>query len=335
MKWKSCFLSSGIPLEHEIAAMLYDLGFHVRGEFPYTRYGQPENSDCSIDIVADAYLPVKDKNTFRAELIMPIECKYRVPTKSWLFMGDHNDGDFSPSLPAGMREFPAFTAYKYDEMPVIDFSCTASPALKATEINTQTGETQDKDIKHALNQLRYALPSLMHRQISINGSCHPRDSRPFFIFPILVTNAPLRLMNENMTVESVSSASSLDEISKAVDCVDLYSNHPDSFEDHCKVVFKDFLPFVAGRTSFHAYDAIQEFTDKDEPEYRTIRGALRSLHFGGHLRLQSNMFRQFWVCNVHSLRKTIKKAMLAIDKSTLNSVLLSPELDTYKRSKET
>ncbi len=322
-------MSSGFPLEHEVASTLRSLGFHINGEFPYTRYGSSEVSDCSIDLVCHAYLPLEDKGTYKARLIVPIECKYRVLSKSWLFMVDMNEDDFSPSQPAGLREFSCFTAYDYDEKPIIDYCCSMPAALKATEINIETGETHDTDIKHALNQLRYALPSILHREVFFNGACHPVDSYPFFILPLLVTNAPLRMTKESLSISTVSAVQSLNEISEAVDCVDLFSDHSDSFDEHCARIFRNFMAITTTKTDLRTYDAVQEVLGDSLPQYRSARKALQSLSFGGSLDFQRNMFRQFWVCNLKSLGTIILQAVAAINESMSNGKILSEVLRTY------
>jgi hypothetical protein len=330
MKWKSKLLSSGFPLEYEVASIVRDIGFHVDGELPYTRYGLEQPTDCSIDVLCHAYLPLGEANDFKARLIVPIECKYRVPAKEWLFMGDINEPDFSPSRPEGIRQFPCFTTYQYDARPITAFCCEQVPALKAVEINMDKGDVTDTDIKHAINQLKYSLPQIVCREIINTGNCHPVDSCPFFVLPLLVTNAPIRITHADMSISTVSNAQSLNDVSEQVDCVDLYSDHPDSFEEHCRRVFKMFLRSASQGTGLRAFDAVRDVIGDSLPGFRSAANALQSLALGYTIPLHPNMYKQFWVCNLNSLRPLLLNAVEAINLAVKDTKLLSENLRDYK-----
>src|ERR1035438_8807318 len=118
-------------------------------------------------------------------------------------MPDLNDPDFSPSSPHALRSFPDYTCYTMDHEPLHSFCCQYQATMKGVEVQERHGEGFGKDIRHAINQLRYALPHLVVRYADSANTCHPNDCLPFFILPVVVTNAPLRLLKENLKLDQV------------------------------------------------------------------------------------------------------------------------------------
>lgn len=313
-KWKSNLVSSGLPLENEAIELLVEKGFNIEGEFPYTRFGFVEAIDGSIDIKANAYVPNEDN--FNATVEVLIECKHRSNRKAWLFLDDPNDPDFSPARPDGIRYFSSFSTYAFDEKPLLDLNCEPPSAIKAMEINLENGGVQDKDIKHAANQIRYALPETTARNILVKGSCHPVDCWPFFILPIIVTNAELRLTKQGFNVHSVEMADSLDSFSEPVDWVDLYLDHTVAFETHCKKVFRT-IALGYQISEFKSFSMLDEFVHKNHNRL-SARSQIESLSFGHTLFPHSGMYKQFWVCNISALDTVITKALDAITQATAN-----------------
>ncbi len=310
MKWKSKLLSSGLPLEQEAINRLHKLGFYVDGELPYTRYGLNEHTDGSIDVSAHAYLP--DGDDFSAQLIALVECKYRHDEKVWLFTNDpNNDPDFSPSSPHGLRSFSSLTTYNYDQKSLLQLCCEPPSVLKGMELNLKSGEAQDKDIKHAVNQLRYALPTTLLKYAFVNGNCHPEDSQPFFILPILVTNAELRVASDNFSIQVSRDANSLDDFSEKVDWVDLYSGYTDSFKFHCKKVFNGIGDDDIFRSE-GPYELLHNSLNKKTRTLTSPLSELQRLERGQPLFASHNMYNQFWVCNMEAFEGVVQKAITAV-----------------------
>ncbi|HWA35811.1 MAG TPA: hypothetical protein VG737_16830 [Cyclobacteriaceae bacterium] len=221
-KWKDKLLSSGFPLEYEVSDILIKSAFHVGGEYAYIRRGYMPFQEFSVDLESFCFISESEKNdNYFGRLTLLIECKYRKDGKTWLFMPDDNDPDFSPIFPAAIRQFPQFTSYKYNETVVTTF-CNSFPAvMKGIEININGGDVFDTDIRHAINQLRYGLPGIISREIGNAASAHPDDCKPFFILPLIVTNAPIRILNSGENLRKIYIAENLDDISTVHTVVDV------------------------------------------------------------------------------------------------------------------
>lgn len=123
--------------------------------------------------------------------------------------------------------------------PIIEFERKITRCYKGLEINLSHGSAFDKEIKHGISQLQYGLPRLITEQIINNAKKEDRDSaKPFFIIPILVTTAELRIINKNATLEEVENTDSLESISQKVPYLILYESFGPEFVDHSKLQFE-------------------------------------------------------------------------------------------------
>lgn len=324
MKWKSKLLASGLPLEHEATVQLRKMGFHVDGEFPYTRHGGPHAEDCSVDLISVGYLPLEDNSSFSARLILLVECKHRSDSKAWLFTPDINEPDFSPSWPGGVRYFRHFTTYTVEERPVFDLNASPDPVLKGVEINLESGETFDRDIKHGVNQLRYALPSAIHREVLNNLDAHPEDCRPFFILPILVTNAAVFVSREDFSTAAVKDASSFDDLVSPRTWLDLHMDHSESFRQHCMNTFSDLSRLRPGGIGQRSFDAIYQSLDESKREMFSPFADLWALSRGLGLMGQRNIFKQFWICTAAAFPDIVQRVAAAVSAAVKNTVRFAP-----------
>ena len=83
---------------------------------------------------------------------------------------------------------------------------------KGLEINLSKGDAHDAEIKRGINQLQYGLPRLISEEIHDQVLGHADDVKPFFVLPILVTTAELRVLKKGMTLNKVRNADSVDDI---------------------------------------------------------------------------------------------------------------------------
>jgi hypothetical protein len=67
---------------------------------------------------------------------------------------------------------------------------------------------------------------------------HPEDRSPQFLTKILVTNAPLRMLNPRSLINEIRSASNLEDISTDVDLAIFFSDYGPDYEDHFRSTFK-------------------------------------------------------------------------------------------------
>lgn len=314
--WKDGLLSSGLPLEYEVSNILFNAGFHVDGEQPYTRHSSATVEEFSVDLHANHYVEdADDKGKFKAQLKVLSECKYRVPGKNWVFMPDLNDGDFSPSWPGVIRFFPNFATHSFDQLVLKEFAYKYPSVFKGVELNINGSECFDKDIRHALNQLRYVLPETILNFLYTASRIHPDDCKPFFILPLLVTNAPLWVLKESVDLEAFRKAEQLEDIANSVGAVDVHSPHAEDFRSHCKGVFRDVDSLV--QTGLHQnFRKIEQYNFDNGNQTSPIHD-LKGLKYG--VGPEPSCFTQFLVVNLASLPVVLRKAKTAVKKSLKNS----------------
>lgn len=318
-KWKNAFLSSGLPLEAEVAARIIRLGLHHDSEFSYTRYdekGVP--TDCSVDLRARGVAPYREENNFAAHLDFLIECKYRRDGKHWVFMPDENDADFSPASLNVVGSYPAFSTYRFDDTPLREVNCRIPTGFRGVELDEKETQADPSGIKRGLNQLRYALPFVVRECIFHNLFCHPVDAHPFFVTPILVTTASLWLLKPGVSVSDVRRCAKLEQIASCEPCLDVHASAADDFESHCRRVFapSEIEPRI--KTSIHRI--FHRLKEKRKDWRNSPQGALASLASG----LKANFhatFSQFLVCRADHLPHLLRRIEKGVVTSLKGAVL--------------
>lgn len=129
--------------------------------------------------------------------------------------------------------------------------------LKGVELNIYTGEVFDKDIKHGINQLKYALPYLIKDSIEGNIYGGFSDIVPDFIIPILVTNADIYILNKDFKINNLKSIHTIDQIAKKTPYLISYSGIGPDFTEHHKQVFKDFNSKISKNENLIKLEQIQ------------------------------------------------------------------------------
>jgi hypothetical protein len=316
--WKDAFLSSGFPLEFDTSNVLLQCGFHVDGEQPFTRRSEIKVEDHSIDLSAHRYIPKLGgaDGDYSAQLIILCECKYRRAGKTWVFMPDLNDPDFSPAMPTAVRCFHSLTSHTFDEGAIRQYCSTFESSLKAIEIHNHSGDVFDAEIRHALNQLRYAIPDSLVRNFGATLFGHPDDAKPIFLVPLLLTNAPLRMLKQDVSPERVLSAGSLDELSDSIDVVDLYSPYAEDFRRHCHHVFGELTVRHSRMESWMAIKRIEQYY-KEHDQFTSPMVDLRMLE-AGHGN-NPGCFSQFLVVTRSALPTLLTELLKIIDTALKDS----------------
>ena len=305
--WQDNFVSSGIPLELAIARQVVALGASVVSDYTYTRQDGQAMKDCSCDLLATSYLPWRKPNDVRAVLEAAIECKQRAPKKAWVFFPDLNKPDFSQGSFTAIRSFPLFTAYDYASAAVDSLIMSIPLGLKGVEINMADASVHDSDIRSGINQLRYALPSIIKEQVIRNNMCHTEDTWPFFVVPILCTNAPLYLLRKDVDSGVVARAKDILEIADAVTCVDLHASFGTDFAQHCARETKGTVEsLVQDYVPRRHYGFIHKNAPDKSPLVEFLRYEL-GLESGTH-----DAFSQFLVCHSDHVIALLRKIARAI-----------------------
>lgn len=238
--WKNHFLSSGLPLEFDTAKLLTKNGFAIHGEFPYERVQAGQSKDFSVDLSSSLCFPTSNHNKITAELRLLIECKYRAPNITWIFLPDVNSPEFSLGT-AGhtLRAVDEFSFCHLAHDPTYDFERNTFCCYKGTEIDRSSGKAHDSEIKHGISQLQYALPHLISEEILFNVLGHPGNIIPFFLLPLLVTTAEPRVLRENVGLEEVVGSRTLADISQEVPYLVLHRSLALEFVRHSNRQFSE------------------------------------------------------------------------------------------------
>ena len=101
----------------------------------------------------------------------------------------------------------------------------------------ERGAIED-EVKHGIQQLRYAAPARLCRVFDFGIDMFPTDRNLIFLMKILVTNAPLRLLKRGTNIDVIKSAETLSDISSPVDIGILFSDYGPDFEDHVRSIFE-------------------------------------------------------------------------------------------------
>jgi hypothetical protein len=203
---------------------------------------------------------------------------------------------------------------------VIEFCVNPPRAMKGVEVQTNGGETFDKDIRHACNQLRYAILGVILKHLFPFTFSQPDDCAPFFILPILVTNSPLRMLKHDVDLKAVQAAEKLDDISVEVDVVDVRSPYAEDFREHCRRVFS-----VLTEDNLKTKCRHKVFSKIEE--YHRGKGSFLSpftdlaLLKDGH-GFDPGLFSQFSVVNLNALPKFLSEAKRATELALSKSELL-------------
>jgi hypothetical protein len=302
-KWKSKLVSSSIPLEFEVAKLLASNGFAISADFTYSRNDSGIIKDFSTDINATGYLPLSDPNKMQGKLELLIECKQRYPSIKWLFFPDPNNPDFSPiTLGRTISAVDEFSLLFFPRNVTVPFDETMDFCYKGVEINEESGQVHDSELKHGIAQLQYALPRLLTENImsSLRGGV---DSVPFLYCPILLTTAELFVANDTLTTEDVENSTSISDFAKQVPFLVLFSEYGPDFEKHCQ---NECSP-LANLSRFDSARFIQNYRRNNGEYEHQLPMFLGSRYANGLPDVLISSFSQFVICTMSEFQTLVNK----------------------------
>lgn len=299
----------------------------VEADFPFMRRDIAGLKELSVDIAAQFYGP--SENDVGFELHTLVECKYRSPEKTLLLLEDPNE-EFSPvTLGGTVASFDAFAPFHLPLNGFVAMEQELPYVYKGVEIFD--GGAIEEEVRHGIQQLRFAAPALLRRMVDFdlyNG--HLEERNGIFFTSILVTNAPLRLLNRSVNIQLVKSAAALDDISTPIDVAILYSDYGPDFEDHVRTIFRDDLDERMARARVvkkELSSAGKKFGFYSDPEkfVSELSHAGRSTcrHIG----------TQFFVANLHAVPKLLESIKTACLESYSARALLKRARTVRKRSR--
>jgi hypothetical protein len=207
-----------LPLEQLVAEKLSDKGFIVGGEFSYSRLNTEGNLvDFSVDLHASLYSQVRKEVPIFSDLELLIECKYSSPEVDCFFASYPN---LEPLTANSVHTYDHLSKYWIgNKTPFKEIEKDAKYVVNGIAISESF--VDNKRIKHGLNQLRHAIPSLLEK-IAELALMSDDENLILLISPILVTNAKLRALNTASSYEDIRNANSLEDISETYDVVYQY-----------------------------------------------------------------------------------------------------------------
>ncbi len=258
-KWKSRLLSSSLPLEYEIAKTLSNFDFSVSFDYSYFRKDGELKKEFSTDIKGFFLFPLDTEHRVDANLTLLAECKYRDEGKKWVFLPEVNKPEFSAiTLGCTIKSLAEFSTVETKKDFIYSFEDKFDCALKGIEISTTNGEVFDKDIRHGLSQLKFALPYLVKENIESNLIGHLVDAKPSFIVSILVTNAELYIFNQDFSIDKMRNIENIDALAKKVPYLICYSEIGPDFTEHHKEIFGDFYSERERNKNLSEFETFQE-----------------------------------------------------------------------------
>jgi hypothetical protein len=301
--WKRHLLSSGIPLEYEVAQILSALGLATEADYAFTRPNGHEIREGSVDLSGHCFEPFgKEEVAYKLGLL--IECKYRSPNKTLLLLPSYD----SYGITLG-RTVTSIDAYSKIHIPMnsfVEFERSFGFVYKGVEV--YEGGAIEREFRHGIEQLRYASPYMMRQEIDFQVGSHMDDVIPVFLAKILLTNAPIRILSDGVGLSEIESAKSLEEISYESDGAILHSDYGPDYEEHVKSVFETDKDRRLRMSSIHA-DHI-EIAGKTLSKYSDPSRLIRELNSASGQQCRS-MGTQFFVVNLKSLPAFLKNLRIA------------------------
>lgn len=313
-KWKDRLLSSSVPLEFDAAKILVDKGFTVDFDYTYRRYDNKEEKDFSADISADAFYPFDFDAPIHLTVDLLVECKYRNPNVKWIFLPDINTDQYHSrfSSRTALKLVDEFSNECFESR--LGFLSEHETCLKGSELNLQTGEVHDSDIRHGCNQLLYAMPHLLQRKISSALHNAIDECYPFVICPILLTTAELYIVSAEFGISKVLNSAKLEELCYKVDCIKYQLSIPPSFHFHCANTFRDifndgfsFTGESKHDTNYAHFVNLRKTTKEDISKTNFIRSDPRILLTELQNGYADDFFKEIIICSMPYFSKLIDR----------------------------
>jgi len=309
-KWKPRLLSSSLPLEFDVSKILTKYTFSIEHDYSNLRKEDNNHKEFSIDIKARTFPKIKGKE---GDLTILAECKYREEGKRWVFLPEINS-DFS-TFTSGytIRHESAFSLQKVDTAKISDLEYKFDYSTKGTEISLSTGDVFDKDIRHGISQLKYSLPYVIKDIIEYHTFGHIDDACPFFIVPVLVTNADLYIFNEDVSIETIKNTDNIEDLMKKVPFLIMHNSNGPDFKQHHKNIFKDFVADLQ-ENNIDEFEKKQKEFISENNIYESPIEERKDLEDSDSFTMDK-YYTQFFICSLDNFDDFIKKLMTAVKKS--------------------
>lgn len=220
--WKKRLLRTSVPLEHEAARILSARGFGVSADYPYHRVDADVEKEFSVDVRGVKGAGGLQKPGSQCLLDVLVECKYRDRGTTWLFLPEPrtDSAGVEDVLQAIDLFSPKFVhgRWPHDDPPLD--RCYTGVEVGGQdgggESDKSKGRAFEAQLRHGVRQLQYALPSLIALRARMAALLTAEDAFPFFLAPILLTNAPLMVAHASFGIASVETSEALEDVGRMV-----------------------------------------------------------------------------------------------------------------------
>jgi hypothetical protein len=218
-KWKPNFLSSGVPLEYEVAKLLVAAGFSVQGDYTYHRSTAGNDVEWSIDIRAIRDAGKVPGAAGGCPFDVLVECKHRTRKTSWLFVPEPA-GDAKTIQYDAVRGLESFSPWFLPDLEWWTKPLEFTTCYKGVEVDFSNGHVEAAELRHGLMQLQFAIPPLLRSRMDVPATSFGIiDNTPLMFTAVLVTNAPLFVANFDLSTASVEDADEISDVATPVDCL--------------------------------------------------------------------------------------------------------------------
>jgi len=227
--WKDALLSSGVPLENDVRNYLSQNGCLAEFEHSYLRADEARVlRQFSYDIDASLIQP-----PHFVDLL--VECKYRHPSVSWVFAPDEYGGHTELGPNDFMHPLTLFVGKTCVAESSVFPRQLAPCCSKGVELTSDGAN--DKAIAQAVSQLAFGMARRVGDAVEHQALDLLRGDFVFYHLPVIVTSAALYRLRDNVTVDSIRSASELAEVADQVHVLVLRHRTGVELREHNAAIF--------------------------------------------------------------------------------------------------
>lgn len=331
--WKSALLSSSLPLEYEVAKLLATKEFVIDPDYTYARDAETGvQKDFSVDIHAVKYLcHDEDADEADSALHLLVECKYRHPATTWVFLPDVNSVVSHIEPGCALRCHDEFSPYIFSRRPFVELTETMNCCYKGMEVHEK--DVRDNELRHGIEQLRYAYPRLLEEVSLFNMLSQEDDNSPFCICPILVTTADLVVLKEGFDISSVESASELCNLGTSVPYLITYSGCAPAFKKHCAQATGKLFDCLS-EPKVQTIDDLRKHATTSTLQLAKPSFIAYDLQFGMDHTMKA-FFTQFFVCNRDYFGGLVDTLCKCVSESAMSATDLRIQRKTPKAKRKT
>ena len=213
--------------------MLGDLGFWVGGEYTYLRPNQDgADTEFSVDVHVVKELEIDSERWGGWEVL--VECKYSSPGGQWVFLPFPKTTDIIIGS-IWVTEDLATRRIRNKE-PLLAIDRELEYCMKGIVLHD--GGADSNSVTRGQQQLSHAMANLVAQQLSWQlNTWHDDDLSILLTSSLLVTNAPLFVLNHGSTLPDFHDADELESVATQADALVLYR----PFSPHMKRYSKELV----------------------------------------------------------------------------------------------